>query len=218
MYGAYRLAEAAGSPAAVAERLACVDGAVRRRPSTQSVNAGTSNVWWAYPTGLRPKGCVASLTAPRETVPALTATAVGASRGSGNAPARGSGGAGPGPGPAPEAPRRSLPVKSGGGRPPPRARSQHRTKADTRGLVEHTLAARECLRRNSATWPRTLGRRGALVATQRASGDCLLKTQDPANSREAAQGLTPAQCRKATRARPGPRPTAGTLSPGERRP
>jgi len=60
------------------------------------------------------------------------------------------------------------------------------TKADASGLVEYTQASRECRQRNSANWPRILGRRGATLAKKRASGDCLLKTQDPANSQEVA--------------------------------
>jgi len=62
MYGAYRPAEAAGlaERGAVAERLACGRAAERQRPGTQSVNAGTSSAWWAYPTGPRPKGCAVS--------------------------------------------------------------------------------------------------------------------------------------------------------------
>jgi len=181
--------------AVVAERPACSPAAGRRRPRTRSVNAGTSNARWADPTCRRPKGCAGSLAASREAAPALTAAAVGGSRGRAHWWAARRRWAGRGR--APARPQKPPLLRAGVGRPagPHGGRGAHCTQADTRRLVEHTQAARERPRRNSATWPRTLGRRGAGVAMRRASGDCLLKTQDPANSEEVAQGLTPAQCR-----------------------
>jgi len=128
------------------------------------------------------------LSAAREAAPAPTAAAVGGSRaaagsagvaGCARAPCRPT--PRPGRGAPPEAPSATPTAHGRPGLPAGPRGGGDCTQPDARGLVEHTQAPRECPRRNSATSPRTLGRRGARQARQRASGDCLLKTQDPAN-------------------------------------
>ena len=70
--------------------------------------------------------------------------------------------------------------------------------------------AREPLLRNSANYPRNLGRRGAPVRDypcgmsgrgpqRNGPGDCLSKTQHYAKSIDAVYGVMPAQCQKVKR-------------------
>ena len=60
--------------------------------------------------------------------------------------------------------------------------------------------AEEVLPRNSAKWPRNLGRRGACESRPQriGSSNCLAKTQVSAKSKDEVWGLTPARCSKVT--------------------
>ena len=61
--------------------------------------------------------------------------------------------------------------------------------------------AGEALSRNSAKWPRNLGRRGATGRwpQRTGSGNCLAKTQVYAKPQGEVYGLTPARCWKVKR-------------------
>ena len=61
--------------------------------------------------------------------------------------------------------------------------------------------AEEVLPRNSAKWPRNLGRRGACESRPQriGSSNCLAKTQVYAKPKGEVYGLTPARCWKVKR-------------------
>ena len=72
----------------------------------------------------------------------------------------------------------------------------------TQGDDERILwPAEELLPRNSAKWPRNLGRRGACESRPQriGSSNCLAKTQVYAKPKGEVYGLTPARCWKVKR-------------------
>ena len=72
------------------------------------------------------------------------------------------------------------------------------TQVDEERILRPT---EEALLRNSAKWPRNLGRRGACGSRPKriGSSNCLAKTQVYAKPKGEVYGLTPARCWKVTR-------------------